>query len=505
MIKSLLHINIEYENGLYAVNDKEVEALEAIPDDIEITTPFFNEENTVDELEDAILMEEGDDLIITWSSGALSLVLALGRNLAGMYGKHVYVPMTLLDEDKVVSEGEGKVIFVKDLSMIGAALEKASYKNEIAIPGEYIEGEEKVKGSRYYLTMKNGYDAFVSGVYPRHLSNTFAKHVFLNNEETDISAYMDLNSAIFSEKEICTNKNSHIHRHLITKESVNFDSSGSALKREVISYGEYAKKRKQGHLSHDHEYILKLEVPEDYQAFEDDLRTFEEKGITDTYDRRLLDECRWSNECSLKRILRFVEKDGEIRPCITSPEALGRVGDDPDEVKIAAGKKCDIAMVDRKCTSCPDQERCSGCAMLPGNMSVNEYCGFIHRHKLIKEYIHRQHVAAFLSGYSKLFHDEETVRFSIPGNRFFYPGEAEEKHEIFLCEMGGDYYCLNPQTAALVRIEEKFVFLLEAWAAGADIDRQILNISLIFGFNASIAQETVIMGNMMLKNGRMIL
>ena len=505
MITSLLHINIEYENGLYAVNDKEVSELEAIYDAIEITAPFFNEENTLEEIEDAILMEEVDDIIITWSSGALSLVLALGRNLADLYGKNVYVPMELLNESKVISAGEGKVIFVKDISLIGTALENASHENEIVIPEVYIEWEKKVKGSRYYLTMKNGYDAFASGVYPQHVANTFAKHVLLDNEKTNVSAYMDLNSAIFSEKEICANNIDHIHRHQITKESVNFDGSQCVLKREVISYGEYAKKRKQGHLSHDHEYILKLEVPEDYQAFEDDLRVFEEKGITDTYDRRFLDECRWSNECSLKRMLRFVEKDGEIRPCITSEEALGKIGDDPDDVIIAASKRCDIAMVDRKCTSCPDQARCSGCAMLPANLSVNEYCDFIHRHKYIKEFIHRQHVAAFLAGFGKIFHDAETVRFSIPGNRFFYPGDAGETQEIFLCEKDGDYYCFNTQTAALVRIEEKFVFLLEAWAAGADIERQILNISLIFGFNASMAQETVIMGNMMLKNGRMIL
>ena len=183
MITSLLHINIEYENGLYAVNDKEVSELEAIYDAIEITAPFFNEENTLEEIEDAILMEEGDDIIITWSSGALSLVLALGRNLADLYGKNVYVPMELLNESKVISAGEGKVIFVKDISLIGTALENASHENEIVIPEVYIEWEKKVKGSRYYLTMKNGYDAFASGVYPQHVANTFAKHVLLDNEK----------------------------------------------------------------------------------------------------------------------------------------------------------------------------------------------------------------------------------------------------------------------------------------------------------------------------------
>ncbi len=505
MITSLIHINVEYENGLYTVNDKEVALLKAIPDDIDITTPFFNEENTLEEIEETILMEDGDDLLITCNSGALSLVLELGRDLAQEYGMNVYIPMDLLNEDKVISIGAGNVIFVKDLSLIETAPETASSESELAVPKEYIESEKNANGSRYYVTMKNGYDAFVSGVYPQQLSNTFAKHVFLNNAGTDINAYMDLNSAVFSEKELCTNKNAHIHGHLIAGDRVTFDGTSCSLEREVMPYSEFTDKREQGQLTRDHEYILKLEIPEDYLAFENDLKTFEETGTTDTYERRLLDECRWSNECSLKRMLRFVEKDGEIRPCITSPEAIGRIGDDPDEVITAASRKCDVVMIDRKCTSCPEHDRCSGCAMLPGNLSAGEFCDIMRRHKLIKEFIHRQHVAAFLAGFSKLFGNEDRIRFSVPGKRFFYPGEAKERQEIFICEKDGNYYYLNLQSGSLIRVEEKFVFLLEAWSTGADIESQILNLSLVFGFNSDKAQEAVVMGNRKLKNGGMIL
>lgn len=504
MIKSLLHVNVEYENGLYAVNDREVAVLEAIPNGIEITAPFFNEENNLEEIEDAILMEDENDLIITWNSGTLSLVLALAGDLANEYGKNVYIPMDLLAEDEVISAGDGNVIFVKELSLIETALEKESCEKKITVPEEYIESEKNVNGSRYFVTMKNGYDAFVSGVYPQQLSNTFAKHVFLNNTDTDINAYMDLNSAVFSEEEVCANKNAHIHGHLITRDKVTFDGTSCALEREVIPYGEFASKREQGQLTRDHEYILKLETSEDYLAFENDLKAFEETGTTDTYERRLMDECRWSNECSLKRMLRFVENDGEIRPCITSPEAIGRIGDDPDDVITAASRKYDVVMIDRKCMSCSEHDRCSGCAMLPGNLSANEFCDFMHRHQLIKEYIHRQHVAAILARFSQLFCNYEKIRFSIPGKRFFYLDDVKEKQEIFICEKEGNYYYLNLQTNSLVRIEEKFVFLMEAWSTGADIESQILNLSLVFGFDSGRAQEAVVMGNRKLKNGGMI-
>lgn len=504
MITSLLHVNVEYENGLYAVNDKETDVLREIPEEIEILTPFFNEENNLEEVEDTILMENVDDVLITWEKGALSLVLKLARDLAGMYGQNVYIPMEMISNDQVLFEGDGKIILVKDAAYIESALEVGEEISELSVPEEYETSENPVSGCRYFVTMKNGYDAFVSGVYPQQLSNTYAKHILLDDIEADVSGYVDLNSAVFTEEEILGG-NEYWHHHLISKEGVRFDNSDSVLKREVLTYHEFDEKKKEGQLTHDHEYILKLESSDDYKAFEKDLSIFEESGYTDTYERRLMDECRFSNECSLKRMLRFSVKNEEIRPCITSEESIGQIGDDYDEIITSASRRFDRTMIDRKCMSCSEHDRCSGCAMLPKGLAADEYCGLMHRHKLIREYIHKQHVASFLTEFSRMFHEDEVIRFSIPGKRFFYPGDEAEKQELFLCEKDGKYYYLNLQTGSLVKVESKFVFLIEAWAAGIDVDKQILNLSLVFGYGPEQSQELVVMGNRKLKNGGMIL
>ena len=505
MITSLIHINIEYENGLYAMDDKATEVLDRIPDEIDIITPFFNEENNLEEIEDAILMEDGDDLIITWSKGSLALALELAGDLAGVYAKNVYIPMEILEEDRVVSFGEGNVIYVKDVSKIDSSLENGHKEHWLGIPSEYIAGENPVNGDRYFTTMKNGYDAFVSGVYPQQITNSFAKHVLVNDKEADLKSYVDINSAVFSKEKLHTSDPAYCHKHVIEEGKIRFDNSSCALERTVLNYREYLEKRALGLLKHGHEYILKLESSEDYKAFESDLKDFEEKGLTDTYERRLVDECRWSNECSLKRMLRFSEKKGEIYPCLTSKESIGKIGDDYDQIITNANCKCDRAIINRKCMVCSEHDRCSGCAMLPEGFSEIDFCGFMRKHRLIREFIHRQHVAAYLAQFSSLFSGDEFIRFSVPGNRFFYPGDEDEKQEIFLSEKNGQYIYLNLRTGSLIKVEQKYVFLLEAWAEGSNLDSQIMNISLVFGFDPGSAQEAVVVGNRKLKNGGMIL
>lgn len=392
MSASLFHINIEYKNGLYTAKDIEGDSLE--------------------EIERAVLSQEGDEVIITYNKGALPLVLELTRDLSGLYGKKVYIPM-----------GDAKEVGTDD--------------------------------SRYFATMKNGYDAFVSGVYPQHISNTYAKHVLVHDKEADLKSYVDINSAIFSRKEIHIAQPPYSHKHVIGRGKISFDNSDTVLKRTVLTYHEYIDKRDRGQLVRDREYILELKSPEDYGAFENDLFLFEKMGFTDTYERRLVDECRWCNACSLKRMLRFYEKNGNIYPCLSSKESIGRLGDDYDDIVRNASCKCDRAIIERKCMSCTEHDRCSGCAMLPKGYSKTDFCAFMHRHRLIGEFIVRQHVAAFLAQFSNLFRDDEYIHFGVPGKELSHKGKqtgVEVGKQEILCEKNGQYFYLNTETGSLMKI-----------------------------------------------------
>ncbi|MCR5557679.1 MAG: hypothetical protein K6F75_09010 [Butyrivibrio sp.] len=388
MTPAINRINVKNENGLYTVDDYEIDSLE--------------------ELERAVLRQEGDEFIVTCNQKALPLVLELAGDLSEVYGKKISIPMEDTEEDKT-------------------------------------------DNIRYFAVMKNGYDAFVSGVYPQQISNTYAKHVLVHDKEADLRSYVDINSAIFTRKETHNMQPPYSHKHVIGKGKISFDNSGVVLKRTVLAYSDYIEIRDRGQLVRGHEYILKLKSPEDYSAFENDLFLFEKTGFTDTYERRLIDECRWSNGCSLKRMLRFWEKNGRIYPCLSSKESIGRLGDDYDDIIRSANRKCDRAIIDRKCMSCTAHDRCSGCAMLPKGLSKNDFCDFMRSHRLIGEFIVRQHVAAFLAQFSNLFRDDEYIHFLVPGKKFSHTGEEVGKQDI-LCEKDGQYFYLNTETGSLMKV-----------------------------------------------------
>ena len=413
MVTSIIHINVEYENGLYAFNGKVPAGAEESLKGTKVITPSFGEEDSLEEIEEAVLKEDGNDLMITWSEGAQALALELTGDLERFYGKKVYIPMG---------------------------------KHE-----EHIGDRKPADERSFFTTMKNGYDAFVSGVYPQQISNTYAKHVLVHDKEADLRSYVDINSAVFSRNEMHCAQPIYCHKHVIEKEKIRFDNSDSILKREILTYHEYIDKRDRGQLARGREYILKLKSPEDYKEFENDLYRFEKTGFTDTYERRLIDECRWSNGCSLKRMLRFVEKNGKVYPCPSCKESIGKLGDDYDSILRSASYKCDRAIIERKCASCTEHDRCSGCAMLPEGLSKIDFCEFMRRHKLIGEFIVRQHVAAFLAQFSNLFRDDEYIHFGVPGKEFCYPGEEVGKQEI-LCEKDGKYFYLDTEKGLLMKV-----------------------------------------------------
>ena len=143
MSKELLFINIGYENGLYTFKNDDV--CSEIPESIMVNTPFYNQENSFEELVDTISMEPEDDIVFAYHYYNQKLVKRLAVVLAEEYGKKIY--------------------FVNPEELDFQRLTEMPVLN---CPEEETQG--------YFAAMRNGYDAFVTGIYPDNLSNTLAKH-----------------------------------------------------------------------------------------------------------------------------------------------------------------------------------------------------------------------------------------------------------------------------------------------------------------------------------------
>lgn len=91
-------------------------------------------------------------------------------------------------------------------------------------------------------------------------------------------------------------------------------------------------------------------------------------------DGVFLDGCRWhSNLCpALKMRRSFINKNGEILPCMTG-QSLGSLSDSVQDLRNNAKKIYAEIRMERKCDGCPADSRCSKC-LFPYPLNQQEYC-----------------------------------------------------------------------------------------------------------------------------------
>lgn len=510
MIKEVLFVNIGYENGLYTFKNNDI--CSEIPEGIMVNTPFYNQENSLEELVDTISMEPEEDVVFTYSYDNQKLVKRLAHILADEYGKVVYLVNAKLGNALCYTGGDYTIYVLENYEDL-EKVDEIDFEVLTRIP-ELSKEEETEADHGYYMAMRNGYDAFITGIYPENLSNTLAKHVQLETDTVieDVSLHLDMNGAflINADEDIhidIQDLNCFNHLHTVKDREVQFDDTTTSFKNIVCSYSQFTHWKERGAIYPDYEYYLKIENEQDLDRFAEDLDLFQSSARVDTISKRLADECRWTNQCSLKRLTRYRVANEVVKPCITSEKTLLDMQAEPTRKLLEANKLCDRTMIQRKCVDCSMKAVCSKCACLPENISQEKFCEFMHKYPFVGEYLLKKRVVNFLGRFSKIFEGDSHLEVTSSAHSFEYTateGGKAGSRNVYIFRKGQDYYTLHMQKGNLMKIEAKYVFLLEAWALEEEMETVIKKAAQKYNLDISMAERIVREGYQQLKKGGMI-
>ncbi len=333
----------------------------------------------------------------------------------------------------------------------------------------------------YFLTMQNGYTAFVTGIYPENIDNEQAKHIYISSQydtaEWDFKKLCDLNAAVFTKGDNAVRKfgvESYLHHHQLADGQILFDGGRAILKSEILPYSEYLEDREKLHEQKECKRFLSVTTMDDLLAFERDLDDFVLNNRICSWNSSLVDECRWVNGCTLKNLCRYsVTDSNEIQPCITSASTIAQVNDSHYTKLISAGEKYDQTLIERNCEKCTKRQFCSKCAMLPQNIPSKEFCRLMDRYMLIVEYVYKRDMLGALKQHSNLFSHTEDIRISCCTNPIVFPREyiaiKDSKVELakfgLLFGVGNQYIVFCYKNKELAEIDIRLAFIMEGYCS----------------------------------------
>lgn len=506
----ILYVKIGYENGRYVFKNDLV--CSEIPEDICVNTPFFNQENSMDELIETILEEPEEKVVFFYNSENQKLVRELGQRLSAEFGKEIIFVGIGLAQNYLYSNGREKIYLLESFENL-RQMEQLHFAECCEIPVLDFVPEHRYD-QRYYLTMKNGYEAFVTGIYPEQMSSTLAKHIGIESAEhaKKMSEYLDINGAVFIQNTAASQKKECsldliAHCHQIQEDCVEFDDSPYSYQKCVCTYTQFKELEKEKLLKKETAYYLKIEQPADLECFKEELKHFKNSGSIDTVKRRLVDECRWTNQCTLKGLTRYSVKDNYVKPCLTSSQLLMEAEEELDMQLISANKLADRAMITRNCANCEMSLYCSKCACLPEAFEKNMYCKFLQEFTYAAEYLQKRQVVNFISRHSFIFKDMEKIEISSSVHCFEYPVKEKAKpidRTVCILKKCEEYYFMHLMKGTLIKIERKYVFLLEAWALGESEEKVTVSMAEKYQIPVSDARTLAANGYEMLRKGGMI-
>lgn len=510
MVEEILFINIGYKDGLYVFENGDIDL--DIPNEIMVNTPFYNQANSFEELVDTLLLEPEEHIVFTYNYNNQRLVRKLACTLLKEYEKTVYLINSNLCNAVCNVDSQNSLYLLKNYEDLHN-VDQLSLQVITEIPELNLHSLPDIENS-YYVTMRNGYDAFVTGIYPQNVSNTLAKHIQLEKHVTikDTSEYLDINGAFLVNMEDVKDidiqdKNNFNHLHIIKEEKVQFDETKVSLKNFICSYSQVEDIKRKGKCLLDYEYYLKIENKNDLEKFSVDLDFYKQTGKVDTISKRLVDECRWTNQCSLKRLTRYRVTEDGIKPCITSEKSLLESQEDHMMQLLEANKLCDKAMIQRNCMECAVKDVCSKCACLPNEISREEFCDFMHLYPFVGEYLRKKRIVNFLSKFSKIFEGNAYIEVSSSVHSFEYPIRKTKEcagREVFVFKKNANYYALHIQKGSLIRLEKKYVFLLEAWALERSAEEIVEKMAEKYNMDISSAKMVIEEGYYKLQKGGLI-
>lgn len=257
MVEEILFINIGYKDGLYVFENGDIDL--DIPNEIMVNTPFYNQANSFEELVDTLLLEPEEHIVFTYNYNNQRLVRKLACTLLKEYEKTVYLINSNLCNAVCNVESQNSLYLLKNYEDLHN-VDQLSLQVITEIPELNLHSLPDIENS-YYVTMRNGYDAFVTGIYPQNVSNTLAKHIQLEKHVTikDTSEYLDINGAFLVNMEDVKDidiqdKNNFNHLHIIKEEKVQFDETKVSLKNFICSYSQVEDIKRKGKCLLDYEY-----------------------------------------------------------------------------------------------------------------------------------------------------------------------------------------------------------------------------------------------------------
>ncbi|NGP58294.1 hypothetical protein FLT15_07795 [Paenibacillus thiaminolyticus] len=320
---------------------------------------------------------------------------------------------------------------------------KHLYPEKIASFIRQHYGEQDAIHTDEIHALLNGWHASLTGIYPRYTLTHCVKHARVDSMRNlnwhALERMLGINSAIiietadkpaaerlyseghgthrfihsmYDEARAELDSADYIHSHLYQYYSKGFHEYG--LQFDDIYIGEELSfYRLPYHRAEDipeTEFgYLEIESAEDLESLLDDVGSFQQTGkIRKGYvvKSQVLDSCRWlgSGACNLAYLPRISIKQGEVYPCGDHTKlSIGEIQDGYWKLRENAQVHQESELLKRGCRTCPVQDECSKCTVLPPYMTSEQYCEIRRKRAVIHHYFTVLHVLRDLTLRTSVF------------------------------------------------------------------------------------------------------
>jgi hypothetical protein len=366
---------------------------------------------------------------------------------------------------------------------------------------------------QYRQTLINGFNAFMTGLYPSDNLGTHTKHIGVKGVKltaqhyNQLKDYLGINSAViidFGEEDHRNNKTgnwytedrkfiksenteydeylteavkndfylSHLNRRITTQDGgfmLQMDDLADVYEFSEINYADLndtVNIRKQT--------FVKIESREDLNVFLTNLDYFKENGMfKNNYEIAIMikEGCRWlvGNSCLLNKLPRFsIDGEKNIIPCGGCSKSVGNLSQPFFNTARKTHVVSEQERVKRNCAGCEIREECSKCALIQDFLTGAEYCEIRKSRPFMLWYFMMVNVVKVLKENSKTMVEVPLQNIKISGCF---------KSHLFTGESGNTNYRLSPyvylffinnipivfdaKTMKVLKINDPMAFILE--------------------------------------------
>ena len=477
MNKTACLLKILIEKGLYTIKQSDNKSISG---SITLVDASVDSNGTLYDIYLDIMDADTDYVILEADKDTLGFVLHLARIILQEHD-NVYILLSELEQSGII------MIHGRMLRMI-RKLDEFDTELEILPSTECIKQilRKFESNPQQELAMKHGFDSFMTGNY--YIPSLFSgiKHVSLLEGTTldfekvspDI---MNANSAFIFQTQECTDEfysskisnfdislASHIHQ--VSNDKVKFDG-GEAIDIEIIPYAEYSN-------IGDKLVYLSIKDKKDLERLRDDLQSYSCTGIIKPIGAKLINSCSWSNSfCTLSKLTRVqLGNENVVIPCKYSSQTIGTIEEPLFSLIRKASQKMSKQSIERNCSSCSAYNYCSKCALLPDEILTSDFCDIMKKHPLLPDYVNKIALFSEMIQTSNLFGQGETFNIEISNAEHplvYIDSDAKKyKQNTFFTAFlyNYDYYVITYASPKIIRTDDRFIFIAEAFAREVPID-----------------------------------